>query len=222
MSTDAYLIGIGGPSGSGKSVLARAVCDLAPVRAAVVPMDAYYRDQGGLDPAARAAVNFDHPDALEHTLLAEHLRRLARGEGVDRPVYRFAGHRRARRTERIEPVPLVVLEGLLALHWTAIRLLLGTAVFVELDDATCLERRLRRDTALRGRSRESVLAQYAKTVRPMRERFVMPTRAFAHLVLSGADPPEASARRILARVTALGVSGTPGGGSRAAPRSEWK
>jgi uridine kinase len=161
-------------------------------------MDAYYRDLAALAPEVRLRVNFDHPDAVDHTLLLAHLTSLAAGEAVERPIYQFPSHTRAARGVRVTPAPLIIVEGLLALYWEEIRRLLRTAVFVSLADAICLERRLARDTAERGRSRESVLAQYVETVRPMRERYVMPTRGFAHLQLSGADPAEISAGRLLA------------------------
>ncbi|MFA5026933.1 MAG: uridine kinase [Candidatus Methylomirabilota bacterium] len=194
------LIGIGGPSGSGKSTLARYLAERLPDSALVLPIDAYYRDRGDLPRQARLGLNFDHPDAVDHELLLSHLLRLAAGEAVDRPVYRFASHTRAPQAERVGPAAFVLAEGLLALHWASVRRLWRLAVFVELPDGLCLERRLARDAAERGRSIASVLEQYAETVRPMRERYVMPTRAFADLVVSGIDPLEASARRILDRV----------------------
>ena len=209
MAFTPYLIGIGGPSGAGKSALAEHLCGRLPGPALVVPMDAYYRDLGDLAPEARLRVNFDHPDAVDHEPLLSHLTHLAAGESVDRPVYQFPSHTRAAQAERVEPAPFVIVEGLLALHWAEIRRLLRTAVFVDLPDEVCLQRRLARDTAARGRSAESVLAQYAETVRPMRERYVTPTRTFAHIVVSGADPLAVSADRVLAHVAATRENSTP-------------
>lgn len=203
MVSTAYLIGIGGPSGAGKSALAEYLCGRLPGAARVLPMDAYYRDLGDLPPEARLRVNFDHPDAVDYALLLSHLTSLVTGDPVERPVYQFPSHTRAAHGERIEPVPFVIVEGLLALHWEEIRRLLRTAVFVDLPDEVCLQRRLARDTVARGRSVDSVLAQYTGTVRPMRERHVMPTRAFAHLVVSGADPLPTSAARVLTHVTTI-------------------
>ncbi len=208
MASTPYLIGIGGPSGAGKSALAEYLCGRLSGWALVLPMDSYYRDLGDLAPEARLRVNFDHPDAVDHELLLSHLTRLAAGESVGRPIYQFPSHTRAAQAERVEPAPFVIVEGLLALHWAEIRRLLRTAVFVDLPDEVCLQRRLARDTAARGRSVESVLAQYAETVRPMRERYVMPTRTFAHVVVSGADPLPLSADRVLAHVTAVKENAT--------------
>ncbi len=204
MAGPAHVLGIAGPSGSGKTALARVLCSHLPQPAVVVPMDAYYRDLRALDLAARARVNFDHPDALDRDLLLMHLERLAAGESVARPIYEFATHTRAPRTERVGPATFLIVEGLLVLYWEEVRRLLQTAVFVDLEDDLCLARRLARDTAERGRPAESVRAQYAETVRPMREQYVMPTRRFADLVVSGAEPLEASALRILVH---LGVGG---------------
>jgi uridine kinase len=208
MESRPYLIGIAGPSGAGKSALAGHLAARLP-GALVLPMDAYYRDLGDLAPDARPRVNFDHPEAVDRGLLIAHLERLAAGEAVERPVYRFATHTRAARAETVGPAAHVIVEGLLALHWAEIRRLLALAVFVDLADAACLERRVARDVAERGRSPESVREQYAETVRPMRERYVMPTRRFADLVVSGAAPLEISADRILACLDGRAAGPTP-------------
>ncbi len=204
MAGSVRVLGIAGPSGAGKTALARVLCSRLPVPALVVPMDAYYRDLGALEPAARTRVNFDHPDALDRDLLLVHLERLAAGKAVARPIYEFATHTRAAWTERIGPAPFLIVEGLLALYWEEVRCLLQTAVFVDLKDDLCLARRLARDAAERGRPADSVRAQYAESVRPMREQYVMPTRRFADLVVSGAEPLETSAIRILAHLGAGG------------------
>jgi uridine kinase len=200
MAGPVHLVGIAGPSGSGKSAVAQALCQRLPGAAGILPVDAYYRDLGALAPADRASVNFDHPEAIDHERLVGDLGRLAGGEAVARPVYRFATHTRAPETARVEPTPFSVVEGILTLHWEAIRRLLHTAVFVDLADEACLARRLARDVAERGRTAEAVRAQYAETVRPMRERYVMPTRRFADLVVSGAAPLDESVGRILAHI----------------------
>lgn len=198
MSSQISLVGIAGPSGSGKSAVARRLCERLPGSARIVPMDAYYRDLARLAPTERAQMNFDHPDAIDHERLVADLERLAAGEAVARPVYRFATHTRAPETERVDSAPLLIVEGLLALYWEAVRRLLRAAVFVDLADEVCMGRRLARDVAERGRTAAAVRAQYAETVRPMRERYVMPTRRFADLVLSGAAPLDESVGRILA------------------------
>lgn len=142
-------------------------------------------------------MNFDHPDALDWLLIEQHVRLLASGCAIEEPIYDFARHTRTGQTRRVEPGRCVVLEGILALHSEAIRRLLDVRIFVSTPDRVCLERRLARDIVERGRTRECVLNQYERTVRPMAEKFVDPTRAFAHLVVAG-DAPRSE---MLARVS---------------------
>jgi uridine kinase len=114
------------------------------------------------------------------------------------PVYDFATHSRKPASRTVVPGPIVIVDGLFCLYWKEIRELLDARVFVELDHATCLARRIDRDTRRRGRTADSVRKQYEETVRPMFERYVGPTRAHANLVLSGAGDPEENATAVLA------------------------
>lgn len=199
MFKEPYMIGIAGPSCSGKTELARRLARLLAATApAVISLDAYYRDLSALPPEERARCNFDVPEALDRGLLAAHLRALSQGEGVDRPVYLFSTHTRAPQTEPIEPGAFVIVEGLFALYWKEIRELFDTKVFVTAEDAVCLSRRLSRDTRERGRSPESVLAQYTEAVRPMNERYVLPTQRFADVVAPGEGPLEESSAAVMA------------------------
>jgi len=190
-----WVVGVAGPSCAGKSSLARALSD-ALRDAVVVSLDAWYRDLAALPAALRQASNFDHPDALDAELMLAQLGALASGVAVDVPVYDFATHTRAG-CRRVTPGDVLIVEGLLAFHWPALRNLFDLRVWVDLDDDACLERRVRRDVAARGRTRASVLEQYARTVAPMRRRFVEPGRAFAHVVVDGALAPEDGVRRVL-------------------------
>jgi len=182
---ETFLVGITGPSGAGKTELARRISRL--LNAPIYPLDSYYRDLSHLPLEDRARQNFDDPAALDHELLLEHLNSLLRGRTVDRPVYDFAHHVRAREVEVVEPGKIILLEGLFALYWANVRSLLGLKVYVTADDAICFERRLARDVRERGRSAESVRRQYETTVRPMAERYIYPTRAFADFIVSGTD-----------------------------------
>jgi len=166
--------------------------------APVVALDAYYRDLAHLPLHERAKANFDIPDALDDQLLIEQARALSLGQAVDIPVYDFAHHARTQAVERVQAGKFVILEGLFTLYWEQLRSLFDVKVFVVADDATCLNRRLERDIRERGRSRESVLEQYRLTVRPMAEKYVLPTRHFADLVLDGAGPIEQSVEAVLA------------------------
>ena len=190
-----FFIGVAGLSGSGKTALAR---KLAPhLDAEVITLDAYYHPQSHLSLEDRAHLNFDHPDALDWTLLASHLASLARGESIDEPLYLFDRHTRAESTRRIHPQPIVIVEGILALHHAGVREHLGLAVFVTTRDEVCLRRRLERDIAERGRTRESVLEQYSRTVWPMAVEYVLPSRQHATLVVSGEEPLDESVEAVL-------------------------
>lgn len=185
--TRPHLLAIAGPSGSGKSTLADALAACcANLDPFVLRMDAYYRDLSHLSPEDRAAVNFDDPAALEHGLLAEHVRALAGGQPAAVPEYDFTTHTRTgARTVRWNGC-LLIVEGMLALHWPDLNRLYDSRVFVDLDDGAALARRTERDTRERGRTAESVARQFRESVAPMAAAHCRPTRAAADLVLDGA------------------------------------
>jgi uridine kinase len=193
--TSTYVIGIAGPSCSGKSSLAHYLAET--LRAIIVPLDSYYLDLSGLTMEERGRRNFDAPEALDWELMIAQLTRLAGGHAVDKPVYQFATHTRAAGCEWVRPAEFLIFEGLFALYHEEIRRLLGTAVFVGLDDETCLSRRLNRDTLERGRTVESIIHQYDETVRPMADRYIIPTQTFADLVLDGASPVVSMAEAVM-------------------------
>jgi len=181
----ACTVAIVGGTGSGKTTLANALAAALGDRCAVIDHDSYYRDQSHLPPAERAAVNFDHPDALENGLLAQHLEQLRNGMPIDKPCYSFATHTRLPRTERITPRPVVVVEGILLLAVPELQRSFDLRVFVDVDADVRALRRLRRDVSERGRTVDGVLAQWLETVRPMHDRFVAPARRRVDLVVSG-------------------------------------
>lgn len=197
-------VGLGGGSGAGKSALARELARaIGPERVLTLAQDSYYRDRPELADAARAALNFDHPDALETELLVAQLDLLRAGRPVEVPRYDFDRHRRRAETERAEPRPLVVVDGLLVLCDPALRARLDLRVFVSASEPHRLERRLARDVAERGRSAESVRAQLAATVRPMHERFVEPSRAWADLLIANDAELARASAPLVARVRQL-------------------
>lgn len=192
------MIGIAGPSCAGKSELAGRLTSV--LAAPILPLDCYYRDLSHLSLRQRAAVNFDVPDALDEKLLARHLALLASGAPIKRPVYDFTRHVRLRRRVWVSPGRFLIIEGLFALYWEAVRERLSLKLFVDAPDAVCFQRRLERDVRERGRTPESVRRQYEQTVRPMAERYILPTRRFADLVLKGTDPPERWLAAVLERI----------------------
>jgi uridine kinase len=205
MRGSARIIAIAGPSGSGKTELTRRlVRRLAGESPVVVPLDAYYRGFERLEPDARAAQNFDHPRAVDHTLLIDQMRALAGGAAVEMPVYDYVSHTRRSTGHRIGPSDVIIIEGLFALYWKDIRDLSTLRVFLDADPALCLVRRLERDTRQRGRSADAVRHQFQKTVVPMFERHVAPTRRFADLILQGDQPAEILADRVIQASRDLG------------------
>jgi uridine kinase len=191
-----HIIGIAGGSASGKTTLARALAET--VGAALVAHDRYYH-------SASAATNFDHPEALDTARLIEDLRALRQGRAVRLPIYDFSRHARAdeEHWELVEPCRTVVVEGILVLAVDALREHLDATVFVEAPDDLRLLRRVRRDLSERGRTAEQVFDQYLATVRPMHERFVVPSRQHAHHVVDGTAPLHETVPRL---ISLLGLS----------------
>lgn len=194
------LIGIAGPSCAGKTELARWLA--ARLSAPVLNLDHYYIDLSHLPLEQRARTNFDEPAAVDHPAIIRDVAALARGEAVTAPLYNFATHARARGGERIVPRGLVVVEGLFALYWPELREHFFVRLFVDAPDPLCLARRLHRDTRERGRTPESVLEQFAATVKPGADRFIRPSSAFADLVLSGEEELEVRGPKALALIQA--------------------
>ena len=182
------IIGIAGASGAGKSRLARQLNDrLRATRSssdvAIVNEDSYYRRRDELPFADREKINYDHPAAIEHELLVEHLAALRRGEAVEVPRYDYGQHNRHAQTDRLEPSKVLILEGILILHIPELRELLDLKLYVDVPMDICLARRLRRDMVERDRSLDSVLQQYDTTVRPMFFQFIEPSKQHADLII---------------------------------------
>ncbi len=178
------VLGIAGCSGSGKTTLARKVA--AQLEATLFPLDLYYRDLAQFPLDVREKRNFDHPDALESELFTEHIRLLAQGKSIERPIYDFATHTRvAGAFETVTPARFVLVEGILALHYPALLPMYDFSVYVDAPQELCLSRRIRRDMRERGRTEASVREQFEAAVRPMAERYVLPSRTKAMLRVSG-------------------------------------
>ncbi len=177
-------IGVAGGTGSGKTTVAEAiVARIGADRIAYLQHDSYYRDLAGHDRHELAHHNFDHPNALESDLLAAHIAALKAGRAAEIPVYDFTRHVRTDRTRRVEPHRVVLVEGILLFAEPALRELFDIKIFVDTDADLRFIRRLRRDIRERGRSVESVVAQYMETVRPMHLEFVEPSKRWADLII---------------------------------------
>jgi uridine kinase len=179
------VLGIAGGSGSGKSRLAEAVAAAFPGRAAVLCHDWYYKNHARVSAeAARRKLNFDHPDALESRLMRVQLDRLIAGEAVDAPVYDYATHARLKETRRVEPKPLLVLDGILILHEKELRDRMTLSVFIDAPDDVRLMRRVRRDCKERRVELDETLRLYEDFVRPMHVRYVVPSSHHATWIWS--------------------------------------
>lgn len=190
------VIGLAGGTGSGKTTVAKALlAEAGPGNALLLPQDAYYRAQGDMPFEARVLTNYDEPSAFDTELLVQHVDRLVAGESVERPVYDFAQHDRSNATLRLAPAPIIIVEGILVLFDPHLRERMQLKVFVDAPPDERFIRRLERDVEERGRSAQSVIAQYRRTVKPMHDLFVEPTKQYADLIL-----PEGGKNRVALEV----------------------
>jgi uridine kinase len=190
------VLGIAGCSGSGKTTLARELA--TQLDATLFPLDLYYRDLSQFPLDSRHKRNFDHPDSLESELFIAHIRSLAEGQTIQRPIYDFATHSRVPNTfEPITPTSYVLVEGILALHYPELPPLYDFSVYVDAPNEICLKRRIYRDMRERGRTKESVIAQFEATARPMADLYVVPSKSHATLTVSGLENLDWSIEQIL-------------------------
>jgi uridine kinase len=199
-----FVIGIAGGTGSGKTTVAHAIVKrVGDERIAFLSHDAYYRDFTDLPKDILDGKNFDHPNSLETELLVRHLRALRQGMVVETPVYDFKVHRRAPETRRVEPRKVILVDGILIYVEAELRKLFDVKIFVDTDSDVRLIRRIKRDIAERGRSLESIVAQYESTVRPMHLEFVEPSKRWADLIIPEGGENAVALEFLFARLNAL-------------------
>jgi uridine kinase len=193
LKTRPCILGVAGGTGSGKTTVARAILDaVGEDRIAFIEQDNYYKDVQWRSEAELLHHNFDHPAALDNDLLISHLIALKGGHPVEVPIYDFVRHRRTSRTRRVEPKPVVLLEGILIFIEPALRDLQDFKIYVDTDADLRLIRRLGRDMAERGRTVQDVIRQYLETVRPMHLEFVEPSKRYADIIIpEGGENKEA-------------------------------
>ena len=177
------VIGIAGGSGSGKTTLMNNIVSRFSEDITVLSHDSYYRRHDDMTYEERCQLNYDEPAALETELMVKHLDRLRNGEAIDCPVYDFTVHNRSDEVTRIEPSRIIIVEGILIFENEALRDLMDIRIFVDTDADIRLCRRVKRDVNKRGRSLESVLNQYQQTVKPMYEKYVEPSKKYAHILV---------------------------------------
>ena len=194
------IIGIAGGTGSGKTTLAEHIAEEFGDAVAVIAHDSYYRAQNDKSYEERCVQNYDHPDAFETELLCEHLERLAAGESVDVPIYDYTVHNRSDKIYRVDPRPVIVLEGILLFSDKRLRDMMDLKIFVDTDADERILRRILRDTKERGRSLESVIGQYLTTVKPMHDAFVEPYKRYADVIVPGGGSNPAAIDMIVTRI----------------------
>lgn len=184
MKNKTLLIGISGGTGSGKSTVTKKLVELIKEEnVAVIEEDSYYKDQSNISFEERVKTNYDHPFAFDNKLLIEHLKDLKSGKSIEKPLYDFELHNRKKETLLVEAKEVVILEGILILSEEEIRDLLDIKVFVDTDSDVRIIRRILRDIKERGRSLDSVIYQYIKTVRPAHLQFIEPSKKYADIII---------------------------------------
>jgi len=193
-----YILAVAGGSGSGKTSLAESlVARLQAYQPVLLCQDFYYRDRSDLTLDQRRTINYDHPDAIEFSLLITHLRALKKGENIQHPLYDFSQHNRRREVVSVSSSALIVLDGILLLAVPELLPLLDFKIFIDTPLDICFIRRLERDIQTRGRTLASVIEQYLTTVRPMYLQHVYPSRVYADLVVSGEEDLSVTVERIV-------------------------
>ncbi len=198
------VFGVAGGTASGKTTVARAILEaVGAEQIAYLPHDAYYRDMPHLSFEERTHQNYDHPDSLETKLLIKHIKKLLHGQPVDVPVYDFTTHRRTEESALVEPSPIVLVDGILIFTKRKLRELMDIKVYVDTDPDVRFIRRLERDIQERGRSLDSVVAQYMETVRPMHMKFVEPSKRHADVIIPNGGLNKVAMAMVVSRLREL-------------------
>lgn len=206
------IIGIAGGSGSGKTTVTDKIIEnLDEDKITVIQHDSYYRDISYYDGADPSTINFDHPDSLETSLLIDHIYKFKKGESIEQPIYNFTTHSRMHEKRVIKPRDFLIIEGILLFAEKELRDLMDTKIYVDTDDDERLIRRLRRDTIERGRSLDSVINQYIKTVKPMHLEFVEPSKRWADIIIPNGGENNVAIDMVVSRIKFLYTSGPTSG-----------
>ncbi|MEY2523280.1 MAG: uridine kinase [Ilumatobacteraceae bacterium] len=196
-----FLIGVAGGTCAGKTVVCERLLERAgESQVALIRLDSYQVDHTHQSVAERAATNYDHPDAYDWDLLNDHLARLVAGKAVSSPTYDFAVHNRSTVVRELRSAPVIVVEGILVLHDQTLRNRFDLKVYIDSDADVRFIRRLTRDVEQRGRTVDSIIAQYLATVRPGHEQFIEPSRQFADVIFPEGGLNEPALDLLLARV----------------------
>ncbi|MCE9620978.1 MAG: uridine kinase [Actinomycetia bacterium] len=201
-----FMIGVAGGTCSGKTTVSERLADLAGVeRLALIKLDSYYVSLTHLPLEERAKFNYDHPNAFDWPLLNEHLDMLARGLPVPVPIYDFTIYDRTTEVRMLPPARIVVVEGILVLYEPALRDRFDLKLYIDTDADLRFIRRLQRDVAERGRTPDSIIAQYLESVRPSHEQFIEPSKRYADVIFPRGGLNEPAIDVLLARIRELAV-----------------
>jgi len=184
------LVAVVGGSGAGKTWLADHLQTAVGNGVGRLSLDDFYRDRSHLSPSQRQKINYDHPRAIDWPLFEKSLKACRAGRSIPVPRYDFTTHTRLPGRQTFHPKPLNIVEGLWLLLRPSVRSLFALRIFIDCSVRMRLARRLARDAAERGRSRESVRKQFWETVAPMHERYVAPQRLWAHVVVESPPAPD--------------------------------
>ena len=183
---NSMIIAVAGGTGSGKSYLAKNLANTYPKKEIlIIEQDSYYKDISNLDYKDRCKQNFDHPDAIDSILIENHLKKLLSGKTIYSPRYNFFKHLREKEEKKIKQHPIIVMEGILLLHYIRLHKFFTLKVFVETPEHIRISRRMERDIQFRGRTKDSIEKQYYSTVKPMHEKFVQPSKSYSDIVIDG-------------------------------------
>lgn len=178
------IIGRAGGTGSGKTTVVRKIVNsLAPGEVVLLPQDSYYKDSSHVPAELRQQINFDHPDAFDWPLLLQHIQMLKEGKSIEQPVYHYQTSSRLAETIHVEPRPVIIIEGILALCDPDLRNMMDLKIFVDADPDERLIRVIQRDVVERGRTAEAVMERYTRVLKPMHQQFIEPTKRYADLII---------------------------------------
>ncbi len=178
------VIGIAGGTGSGKTTVVKKIIQMFPKEdVAILSQDSYYKDNAELPLEERHKINFDHPDAVEFSLLAQHILSLKNKNSIEEPVYSYLTCTRSKETIKIEPKDVIIVEGILIFTDKHIRAACDVKIFVDAPADERLARVIKRDMIERGRTAEAVLERYEKTVKPMHDAFIEPSKKYADIII---------------------------------------
>ena len=198
---NSIIVAIAGGTGSGKSYLARNLANTYPKKQIlIIEQDSYYKDISNLDYEDRCKQNFDHPDAIDSFLIENNLKQLLSGKTIYSPKYNFFKHLREKEGEKTTQRPIIIMEGILLLHYIKLHKFYTLKVFVETPEHIRINRRIERDIQFRGRTKNCIEKQYYSTVKPMHEKFVQPSKSFSDIIIDGTDTINKSINQIKSKI----------------------